>query len=151
MHETKILDLPFLFCYKTDVCAVLDGSIGRDLPIKFDAKGFKLLAWAENDVRHVTNGRRDVKVLEDFRGLKVLKMRTTENSVHIAAYKGLGTVPTPMALAKGLHRIAAGHIRRPRKSAVRQRICQIRPIAKAFFADRPRVPARCLRDERGSV
>ena len=99
MPGSKIFDLPFLFRYKPDVCAVLDRSNGRVLRIKFDAKGFKLLAWAENDVRHVANRRRDVKVLSDFGGLKVLKMRTTENPVHIAAYKGSGTVPTPMALA----------------------------------------------------
>ena len=140
-----------MFRYKTDVCAVLDRSNGRDLLIKFDAKGFKLLAGAENDVRHVTNGRRDVKVLQDFRGLKVLHMRTTENPVHIAAYKGSGSVPTPMALAGVFHCIATEHIRRPRRLAVGRHIGQIRPSAKAFVADRPRVLARCLRDEQGSV
>ena len=92
--ETKILDVPFLFRDKAHARAVLDGPIGQDLLNKFDAKGFKALAWAENGFRHMTNSKRDVKLPEDLKGLK---MRTMENPVHIAAYKGLGIITTPMA------------------------------------------------------
>ena len=92
--ETKILDVPFLFRDKAHARAVLDGPIGQEMLTKFDAKGFKALAWAENGVRHMTNSKRDVKTPEDLKGLK---MRTMENPVHIAAYKGLGIVTTPMA------------------------------------------------------
>ena len=92
--ETKILDVPFLFRDKPHARAVLDGPIGQDMLTKFDAKGFKALAWAENGFRHMTNSKRDVKAPEDLKGLK---MRTMENPVHIAAYKGLGIVTTPMA------------------------------------------------------
>jgi tripartite ATP-independent transporter DctP family solute receptor len=92
--ETKILDVPFLFRDKAHARAVLDGPIGQDLLTKFDAKGFKALAWAENGFRHMTNSKRDVNAPEDLKGLK---MRTMENPVHIAAYKGLGIITTPMA------------------------------------------------------
>ncbi|VTU31268.1 Extracytoplasmic solute receptor protein YiaO [Variovorax sp. PBS-H4] len=92
--ETKILDVPFLFRDKAHARAVLDGPIGQDLLTKFDAKGFKALAWAENGFRHMTNSKRDIKAPEDLKGLK---MRTMENPVHIAAYKGLGIITTPMA------------------------------------------------------
>ena len=92
--ETKILDVPFLFRDKAHARAVLDGPIGQDLLTKFDAKGFKALVWAENGFRHMTNSKRDVNAPEDLKGLK---MRTMENPVHIAAYKGLGIITTPMA------------------------------------------------------
>lgn len=92
--ETKILDVPFLFRDKAHARAVLDGPIGQEMLTKFDAKGFKALAWAENGFRHMTNSKRDVKLPEDLKGLK---MRTMENPVHIAAYKGFGIVTTPMA------------------------------------------------------
>ena len=92
--ETKILDVPFLFRDKAHARAVLDGPIGQDLLTKFDAKGFKALAWAENGFRHMTNSKRDVKAPEDLKGLK---MRTMENPVHIAAYKGFGIITMPMA------------------------------------------------------
>jgi tripartite ATP-independent transporter DctP family solute receptor len=92
--EAKIFDVPFLFRDKAHARAVLDGPIGQDMLTKFDSKGFKALAWAENGFRHMTNSKRDVKVPEDLKGLK---MRTMENPVHITAYKGFGIITTPMA------------------------------------------------------
>jgi TRAP-type transport system periplasmic protein len=92
--DAKILDVPFLFRDKAHARAVLDGPIGQEMLQKFDAKGFKALTWAENGFRHMTNSKRDVKAPEDLKGLK---MRTMENPVHIAAYKGFGIITTPMA------------------------------------------------------
>ena len=92
--ETQILDVPFLFRDKAHARAVLDGPIGQELLKKFDAKGFKALAWAENGFRHMTNSKRDIKGPADVKGLK---MRTMENPVHITAYKALGIITTPMA------------------------------------------------------
>jgi tripartite ATP-independent transporter DctP family solute receptor len=92
--EARILDIPFLFTGKAHARAVLDGPIGQELLAKFDSKGFKALAWGENGVRHMTNSKRAVNAPEDLKGLK---MRTMENPVHVAAYKGFGIVTTPMA------------------------------------------------------
>ncbi len=92
--EAKILDIPFLFRDKAHAHAVLDGPIGEEMLKQFEPKGFKALAWAENGVRHMTNNKRSVMAPDDLKGLK---MRTMENPIHIAAYKGFGIVPTPMA------------------------------------------------------
>jgi TRAP-type transport system periplasmic protein len=92
--EARILDIPFLFRDKAHARAVLDGPIGQDMLTKFEPKGFKALAWGENGVRHMTNSKRAVNAPDDLKGLK---MRTMENPVHVAAYKGFGIVPTPMA------------------------------------------------------
>ena len=92
--EARILDIPFLFRDKAHARAVLDGPIGQEMLVKFEPKGFKALAWGENGVRHMTNSKRAVNAPEDLKGLT---MRTTENPVHIAAYKGFGIVTTPMA------------------------------------------------------
>jgi TRAP-type transport system periplasmic protein len=92
--EARILDIPFLFRDKAHARHVLDGQIGQDMLVKFEPKGFKALAWGENGVRHMTNSKRAVSAPDDLKGLK---MRTMENPVHIAAYKGFGIVPTPMA------------------------------------------------------
>ena len=92
--EVAILDIPFLFRDYAHARAVLDGPIGQELLAKFPAKGMVGLAWAENGFRHMTNSKRPVNVPEDLKGLK---MRTMENPVHMAAYKGLGIVTTPMA------------------------------------------------------
>jgi tripartite ATP-independent transporter DctP family solute receptor len=90
----RILDIPFLFRDKAHARAVLDGPIGDALLKEFDSKGFKALAWSENGVRHMTNSKRPVNVPDDLKGLK---MRTMENPVHVAAYKGFGIITTPMA------------------------------------------------------
>lgn len=92
--EARILDIPFLFRDKAHARAVLDGPIGQELLTKFDSKGFKALAWGENGVRHMTDSKRQIAKPDDVKGLK---MRTMENPVHIAAYKALGIVTTPMA------------------------------------------------------
>ena len=92
--EARILDIPFLFRDKAHARAVLDGPIGRDMLKAFEPKGFKALAWGENGVRHMTNSKRAVNAPDDLKGLK---MRTMENPVHVAAYKGFGIITTPMA------------------------------------------------------
>ena len=90
----RILDIPFLFRDKAHARAVLDGPIGQEMLKEFESKGFKALAWGENGVRHMTNSKRAVTAPDDLKGLK---MRTMENPVHVAAYKGFGIVTTPMA------------------------------------------------------
>ncbi len=92
--SARILDIPFLFRDKAHARAVLDGQIGQDMLKEFEPKGFKALAWGENGVRHMTNSKRSVNSPDDLKGLK---MRTMENPVHVAAYKGFGIVTTPMA------------------------------------------------------
>ncbi len=92
--EARILDIPFLFRDKPHARAVLDGPIGQDMLKAFEGKGFKALAWGENGIRHMTNSKRAVNAPDDLKGLK---MRTMENPVHVAAYKGFGIITTPMA------------------------------------------------------
>ena len=95
--EVGILDIPFLLRDYAHARAVLDGPIGKDLLAKFDSKGFKALAWGENGFRHMTNSKHAVNSPADLKGLK---LRTMENPIHMAAYKGFGIIPTPMAISE---------------------------------------------------
>jgi tripartite ATP-independent transporter DctP family solute receptor len=95
--DAKILDIPFLFRDKAHARAVLDGPIGQEMLTKFESKGFKALAWGENGIRNMTNNKRAINTPDDLKGLK---LRTMENPVHVAAYKGLGIVTTPMAMTE---------------------------------------------------
>src|SRR3989344_9200953 len=79
--EARIFDVPFLFRDKAHARAVLDGPIGQEMLTKFDSKGFKALAWAENGFRHMTNSKRPVNTPAV---LKSLKMHTMENLVLIS-------------------------------------------------------------------
>lgn len=95
--EVKILDVPYLFTDYAHARGVLDGPIGDEMLKKFEPRGFKALAWAENGFRHMTNNKHPIKVPADMQGLK---MRTVENPVHIQAYKAFGINPTPMAFSE---------------------------------------------------
>ena len=91
--QVTIFDLPFLFRDYAHAHAVLDGAIGADMLQRFPARGLVALAWGEGGFRHITNYKRPVLRPEDLRGLKI---RTQENAMHIAAFKGLGAIPTPI-------------------------------------------------------
>jgi len=90
----NILDFPFLFRDYPHVDLVMDGPIGRKLLNDFEKAEIKGLAFWENGFRHLTNAKRQVKKVEDAKGLKI---RTMENKVHLAAWKTAGVNPTPMA------------------------------------------------------
>lgn len=88
------LDLPFLFRDYAHARSVLDGEIGQEMLDAIDQNNLVGLAWSENGFRHVTNSKRAVTSPDDLKGLK---LRTMENAVHMAAFKGMGAAPTPMA------------------------------------------------------
>lgn len=92
--SVRILDFPFLFRDFNHVDLVLDGPIGRKLLDDFEKADIKALAFWENGFRHLTNSKIPVRKVEDGKGLKI---RTMENSVHLAAWKAAGLNPTPMA------------------------------------------------------
>ena len=92
--ETGVFDIPFLLRDLPHARGVLDGPIGQDMLKKFNDRGLVALAWGEQGFRHLTNSVRAVRTPADARGLKI---RTTENPVHITAFRQLGILPTPMA------------------------------------------------------
>jgi len=95
--ELSVLDVPYLFRDYAHARGVLDSEIGDELLARFEPHGIKGLAWADNGFRHMTNNTRPITSPEDLAGLK---MRTMENSVHIAAYREFGILPTPMAFTE---------------------------------------------------
>src|SRR5690606_41514529 len=70
------------------------GKIGQDMLAEFPKRGIVALAWAEQGFRHLTNNVRPVTTPADAKGLKI---RTTENPIHIAAFREIGILATPMA------------------------------------------------------
>lgn len=92
--DFSVLDLPYLFEDEAAAYAGMDGPVGDKLLAelsKFDIKG---LGFWENGFRHLTNGKVPVKHPSELAGLKI---RTMENTIHIATYELLGALATPMA------------------------------------------------------
>lgn len=92
--QTGVFDIPFLFRDLAHARKVLDSKIGQDMLAEFPKRGLVALAWGEQGFRHLTNNERAVKEPADIKGLKI---RTTENPIHIAAFRELGVLATPMA------------------------------------------------------
>lgn len=92
--KTGVFDIPFLLRDLPHARAVLDSKIGQDMLAKFPSRGIIALAWGEQGFRHLTNNIRPVKTPADAKGLKI---RTTENPIHITAFRQIGILPTPMA------------------------------------------------------
>jgi tripartite ATP-independent transporter DctP family solute receptor len=91
---TGVFDIPFLFRDLEHARKVLDGEIGQKLLGEFSKRGLVALGWGEQGFRQLTNNTRPVAKPEDAKGLKI---RTTENPIHIAAFRELGVLATPMA------------------------------------------------------
>src|SRR3954454_9008887 len=91
--ELQVFNVPFLFRDNAHARAVLDGPTGRDILARFPAHGLVGLAWSEQGLRHLTNGKRPIRTPEDLKGLK---LRTQEIATIIEAFRPLGAEVTPM-------------------------------------------------------
>ena len=107
VSDVGIVDIPFLFRDTQHARAVLDGKFGQDLLAKFQQRGLVALAWGEQGFRHLTNNKVSVQNVADLKGLKI---RVTENPVHITAFRTLGASPTPMSWPEVIGALQQGTI-----------------------------------------
>jgi tripartite ATP-independent transporter DctP family solute receptor len=89
----NVLDLPYLFSTYEGVYKVLDDEIGKGLLANLEKNRMKGLAFWEIGFRKITNSKRAILKPADLQGLKI---RTTPNPAHVAAFKMWGANPTPM-------------------------------------------------------
>lgn len=95
--QFDVFDLPFLFKDQATAFRVVDGPFGKELLDLLPKVGIIGLNYWENGFRHLTNNRREVKTLEDIKGLKI---RTLESPMHIDTWRALGANPTPMSFSQ---------------------------------------------------
>jgi TRAP-type transport system periplasmic protein len=105
--EVMVMDLPFLFRDAKHARATLDGPIGQEILAKFGQRGLVGLGFGEIGFRHLTDSKRPINSPDDLKGLKI---RTMENQVHIAAFRALGALPTPMSWTEVMTSLQQGTI-----------------------------------------
>ncbi len=105
--DMLVLDVPFLFRDTAHARAVVDGAIGNELRDKMKARGLLGLTFGEIGFRHVTAAKRAINGPDDMKGLKI---RTMENPVHLAAFRALGALPTPMSWTEVISGLQQGTI-----------------------------------------
>jgi TRAP-type transport system periplasmic protein len=91
--KLNVLDLPFIFADHPHVYRVVDGAVGEKLLAELEQNQIKGLAFWEIGFRNLTNSTRAINAPEDLKGLK---LRTTPNPAHVAAFQAFGAIPTPM-------------------------------------------------------
>lgn len=87
-------DMPFMFKDRPEAYAVLDGKLGNLILKSMEKNNLQGLGYFENGFRVLTNSVRPVLVPDDLKGMK---LRTMQNSIHLAMWKALGANPTPMS------------------------------------------------------
>ncbi len=97
LPRLALFDLPCVFSNLDELHEVLDDETFMTKTNEIYADGgFRLLAMADQNFRVMTANEK-VEALEDFKGIKI---RTMENSNHMAFWSSIGTNPTPMAFAE---------------------------------------------------
>ena len=93
-----VLELPFLFRDLDHSWNVKHGPIGQKLQEGFLKKtGVRLIGWGGGSFQGFYNSRRQIKTLEDMKGLK---MRVMNNPVRVAYMNIWGAKATPMAFGE---------------------------------------------------
>ena len=106
--EVALFDLPFLWPSRGVAYSVLDDSeffkIFADL---FPKKGFYALGYGENEMRDLTNVKREVRRPEDLKGMKI---RVPEAPVFLETWRTLGASPVPMPFPEVYNALQQGVI-----------------------------------------
>jgi TRAP-type transport system periplasmic protein len=90
----SVIDLPYLFQSYAHAHRAIDGPVGKQLDeALLKGKGVRTLAWYDSGFRFVFTGKREIRKLEDFKGLKI---RVPQAEVYIRTFQLLGANPTPL-------------------------------------------------------
>lgn len=96
--ETAVFDMPMSFA-KYDgktIDKVLNGNgeFHKKLSAAYEKAGLHYLGILQQGTFRLTTANKDLKTLDDFKGLKI---RTMSNKNHMAFWSALGANPTPLA------------------------------------------------------
>ena len=97
MKDTAVFDMPALFDSIDEVREHVDNPKFMKLMQQvYNDGGYELLGYADQGFR-VMSTNKPVNSFADFKGQKI---RTMENSYHLAFWKALGANPTPMSFSE---------------------------------------------------
>jgi TRAP-type transport system periplasmic protein len=105
--ETEALNLPFVFGDAAHARRAIEGTVGKIIEERLAAKGFIPLGWMVLGARHVTNSKRPLTALADFKGLKI---RLQPSETHMATFRALGANPVAMDIKEVYTALKQGDI-----------------------------------------
>lgn len=105
--ELNVLQLPYLYRDGAHMWKVLEGEIGDQFLTGVESSGMIGLSWYDAGARNFYNSQREVKSLDDMKGLKI---RVQESEMMMDMVKALGAEPTPMAYGEVYSSLQTGVI-----------------------------------------
>jgi len=99
--------LPYLWTDRESMFEILDGEIGDSLSATLAPQDLSIIGWWDNGFRHVSSNRGPIMVPEDIAGLR---LRTLPSAVHVAFFRALGAIPTPMDFSELMPALRQGVI-----------------------------------------
>ncbi|MCX7708441.1 MAG: TRAP transporter substrate-binding protein [Clostridia bacterium] len=93
--ELNVLQLPYIYRDREHMWKVLQGPIGDDLLKSVEKAKMVGLNWYDAGARSFYNSKKEIKSVEDLKGLKI---RVQESKLMMGLVKALGASPTPMPM-----------------------------------------------------
>lgn len=97
MSDIAVFDMPRVYNDIDDVRAAVDNpAFLSKIEKVYNKGGYQLLGYADQGFRVMSTNKK-INTIDDFKGQKI---RTMENSYHMAFWKALGASPTPMTFSE---------------------------------------------------
>jgi len=128
--QVALFDLPFLWPSRGVAYSVLgDSEFFKIFADTFPQKGFMAIGYGENEMRDLTNIKREIRRPEDVKGLKI---RVMESPVYLETWKILGASPVPMPFPEVYNALQQGVIdaqENPLMTSVMMKFTEVCPYA----------------------
>lgn len=97
LPDWNVFDLPFVFKDRADWATKVDGEMGKLLADETASIHVKILSYFDGGFRVISNTKRPIKTMDDFKGMK---NRVGESTLMIDTHKALGDNPVPMSFGE---------------------------------------------------
>ncbi|SHJ99005.1 TRAP transporter substrate-binding protein [Paramaledivibacter caminithermalis] len=105
--KLSVLMLPYIYRDKEHMFKVLDGPMGEEFLNGLSEANMLGLCWYDAGARSFYNSKKEIKTVEDLKGLKI---RVQKSEIMLDLVKALGASPTPMAFSEVYSAIQTGVI-----------------------------------------
>jgi len=95
--EAGLFDMPFLVKDRAHLNRIEHEIFWPMIAPAIEAKGYKVIGFWENGIRHITNNVKPIVTPDDLKGLKI---RTPKSTWRVKMFSAWGANPTPMSFSE---------------------------------------------------
>lgn len=95
--EAGLFDMPFLVKDRAHLNRIEHDIFWPMIAPAIEAKGYKVVGFWENGIRHITNNVRPINTPADLKGVKI---RTPKSTWRVKMFSAWGANPTPMSFSE---------------------------------------------------